>query len=345
MMTMKAVAQRSKGGVEVLEVLDLPKPVPTDNDLLVKVVAVATNPVDGKIRSGAGAHSSTSVDPPKILGYDAAGVVEAVGAKVKSFKAGDEVYFAGRNMNNGANAEYTVVDHRIVALKPKSLNWEEAASMPLVSLTSWEGMAEGASIPIPAENSPNPNAKKSILILGGAGGVGSIATQLAKKVFKIGHVISTASRPETTNWCKRHGADHVINHQNNLSEELSAIGFPQGVHYVFCAIDINKVFDSLVQITRPAGKIIGITGFSGIDVTKMFVKRLTLVSEFMFARINNDEEPELQHEILAKVAHLLDTGVLQHVQNHHFEWSQIKEAQALQDSGKAIGKITLTVKF
>jgi len=264
---------------------------------------------------------------------------------VTKYKVGDEVYFAGINQKNGSNAEFTVIDHRLVALKPKSLNWEEAAAMPLVSLTAWEAMAEGASIPIPEGNGPNPNANKSILIIGGAGGVGSIATQLAKKVFKIGQVIATASRPETVAWCKKQGADHVINHQKNLLEELTAIGLPKGVHYVFCTPDINKNWDAIVPITRAAGKVMGITGFGGVDLSKCFTKRLTVVTEFMFARGIYDEEPELQHEILAKVAAMLDSGVLHHIQFHHYEWSQIKEAQAFQDSGKAIGKITLTVKF
>jgi len=347
-MTMKAVAHRKTGGVEVLEVLDLPKPVPTEHDLLVKVVAVATNPVDGKIRASKGIHgtgASIVVDPPKILGYDCAGVVEVVGANVTKFKPGDEVYFAGRNQANGANAEYTVVDNRIAALKPKSLNWEQAAAMPLCTLTGWEGLIEGAGIPIPPESGPNPNANKSLLIIGGAGGVGSVGIQIAKKVLKIGAVIATASRPETTEWCKKLGADYVINHQKNLAEELVAIGFPKGVHYVYCTTDLNKAWDNIIPITRAAGKIIAITSFSDIDVTKLVAKRLTLVAEFMFARINSDEEPEHQGEILARLAHLIDTRVIHHVQNHHFEWNQIKEAQALQDSGKAIGKITLTVKF
>jgi len=283
---------------------------------------------------------------PRVLGGNFSGVVKAVGKNVTSFKIGDEVYFAGHGFaRNGANAEYTVVEHRIVALKPKSLDWEQAASLPLVTLTAWEGMAEGAGILIPTDNSANPNANKSILILGGAGGVGSIAIQLAKKVFHFGHVIATASRPETVEWCKKQGADHVIDHSKNLEQELASKGFPKGVNYVFCTTDLNKVFDSLIPITKCAGKIIAITGFGGIDMSKVMMKRITVVAELMFSRIINDEEPELQHEILTKVAQLIESKTLHHVQNHHFEWSQIKEAQVLQDSGKAIGKITLTVKF
>jgi len=264
---------------------------------------------------------------------------------VTMFKPGDEVYFAGNIQRNGSNAQYTAIDERIVALKPKSLNWEQAAAMPLVSLTAWEGLIEGASIPIPPENGPNPNAHKSILVIGGAGGVGSIVIQLAKKILKIGTVIATASRPETVEWCKKHGADHVVNHQKNITEELTAIAHPKGVHYVYCCVDINKTWDTVVAAARCTAKIIGITGWAGLDMTKVTPKRLTLTAEYMFARSAHDEEQEIQHQILTRVAHLLDTGVITHIQNHHFEWDQIKQAYEFQDSGKAIGKITLTVKF
>jgi len=137
----------------------------------------------------------------------------------------------------------------------------------------------------------------------------------------------------------------VVNHQKNLAEEVAAIGFPKGVHYVYCCVDINKNWDAIVAVTRCAGKIIGITGWAGLDMTKVPGKRLTVVAELMFARSGYDEEPELQHQILARVGQLLDAGILTHLQNHHYEWHQIKEAQEFQDGGKAIGKITLTVKF
>jgi len=337
---MKVVSRRKDGGPEVLEVMEAPKPVATGQDILVKVIAIATNPVDGKVRTGKVQYVET-----KIVGWDCAGIVESIGEKVTMFKPGDEVYFAGSIVRNGSHAEYTLVDQRIVALKPKTLNWEQAASMPLVTLTAWEGLLEGVRLQIPPANAPNPNEKLSLLVIGGAGGVGSIVTQIAKKILKIGTVIATASRPETVEWCKRQGADFVVNHQNNLVDELTALGFPRGVNIVYCTTEFNKTFETCFACVRTAGNIIGITEFSGIDVSRMPLKRLSLTSVVMFSRYGNDEEPERQHGILEQVGKYLDAGILSHIQNHHFEWNQIREAYELQDSGKAIGKITLTVKF
>jgi len=218
--------------------------------------------------------------------------------------------------------------------------------MPLCTLTAWEGLIEGAGVPVPSSSDPNPNGGKSILILGGAGGVGSICIQIAKAYLKFGTVIATASRPETIDWCKNLGSDHVINHRDDLKKQLDDLGFNKGVHVTYVTTDLNQVWNSVVSITRPCGKIIGITSFSGLEkLEQLQSKRLTLVGEFMFARAMYDEEQEKQHEILKKTAAFLDSGVFKHIQNHHFEWDQVKEAQNLQESGKAMGKITLTVKF
>jgi len=339
---MKAYAQRTKGGPEVLEIIEFPKPIPTGHDLLVKVFATATNPVDGKIRSGSGP-SNAPLDPPKILGWDAAGVVEAVGELVTTYKTGEEVYFAGDVTRQGANAEYTLVDERITGRKPKTLTWEQAASVPLCALTAWEPLVESAGLAVPAEGGPNPNADKTLLVVGGAGGVGSAVIQLAKKVLKIGKVIATASRPETIEWVKRLGADVVINH-NNLKTELANVGITS-VHYAYVTPNLNTVFNAVLEVVRPTGAIIGITGWGGVDTSLIVTKRVTLIPELMFSRAMHNVEMEKQAEILNKYSAWLDAGVLVHTQNHHFEWHQIREAQQLQDSGKAIGKITLTVKF
>jgi len=328
-----------------LGVVELPKPEAKGRDILVKVVAVATNPVDGKVRKGYGAGPATEF-PPKILGWDCAGVVEAVGEAVTTFKAGDEVYFAGSIVRQGCNAEYCLVDERIVALKPVSLNWEQSAAMPLCTLTAWEGLIEGARAPIPSEGNPNPNGDKTILIIGGAGGVGSITIQLAKAFLKFGTVIATASRPETIAWCKNMGADHVINHQQDMKQQIDQLGFPKGIHYIYVTTDLNSVWTSILPLTRVCGRIIGITSFSGLtNLDQLQSKRISLTGEMMFARARDEEEPELQSQILAITAKLLDSGAFRHIQNHHFEWNQLKDAQLLQDSGKAIGKITMTVKF
>jgi len=349
---MKAWAHRTPGGVNVLEVVEMPKPVATGRDILVKVVAVATNPVDGKARKGfgpQGAPGQVQYDPPKILGWDCAGIVESVGETATMFKPGDEVYFAGSIVRQGCNAEFCLVDERIVALRPKTLTWEQSAAMPLCTLTAWEGLIEGAGIPIPSESNPNPNGNKTILILGGAGGVGSVCIQLAKAYLKFGTVIATASRPITSNWCKGLGADHVINHEVPLYPQIvDDLGFTKGIHYIYVTPDLNKVLKQVLSITRVCGKIIGITGFSGLtDLEQLQSKRISLIGELMFARARDDEEPELQHQILATTAKLLDSGVLRHVKNEqlHFDWKELPKAQSLQDSGKAYGKITLTVKF
>jgi len=342
-MTMKAYAQITKDGQDnVLELLELYKPTATGNDLLVKVKAVATNPVD--LKNYQPRYRRGHVELPNIVGFDASGIVEAVGERVSTFKVGDEVYFAGDVSRQGANAEYTLVDERITGRKPKSLNWEQAASVPLCTLTAWEPLVENAGICIPKEGERNLNENKSILIIGGAGGVGSILIQIAKKILKFGKVIATASRPETVEWCKRLGADAVINH-TNLKADLANIGFNNGVNYVYVTPTLNNNLESAVEAVRPTGTIIGITGLPGTDIAKLRDKRLTLIVTFMFSRALNNDEPEKQGEILNMIGELIDKGVIVHTQNHHFEWNQLREAQKFQESGKAIGKITLTVKF
>jgi len=342
---MKAYAQRLKGGPEVIEVMEFPKPVALGRDLLVKVIAVATNPVDIKLRTGKGLGPTdpSPYDPPKIVGYDAAGIVESVGERVKLFKAGDEVYFSGDGSRQGANAEYVLVDECIVARKPKTLTWEQAASVPLCSLTAWEALVEGAKIHAPAEGEPNPNQNITLLVIGGAGGVGSEVIQLAKRVLKIGKVIATASRPESTEWCKRLGADLVVNHEN-LKTQLTNAGVDT-IDYVFVTTWFHSVFPTVVDVVKPTGTIIGIIGFGEEDLIECFRKSVTIIPEYMFARPFFKIEMEKLGEILNKYAAMLDMGVLRHTQNHHFEWHQLKEAHRLQESGKAIGKITLTVNF
>jgi len=339
---MKAYAQITKDGHEQLELLELYKPTPTGHDLLVKVIAVATNPVDGK--NYGPLFRRSKLETPNIVGYDAAGIVEAVGERVTNFKVGDEVYFAGDVSRQGANAEYTLVDERITGRKPKSLNWEQAASVPLCVFTAWEPLVENAGLCVPIEGERNLNEDKSILIIGGAGGVGSSVIQIAKKILKFGKVIATASRPETVEWCKRLGADVVIDH-TNLKANLSQVGFKNGVNFVYVTPSLDKSWESAVEAVKPTGTLITITGFSGVDVNKIRWKRITLITVFMFSRALYEEEPEKQGEILNKFGEWIDKGVFVHTQNHHFEWDQLLEAQKFQTSGKAIGKITLTVKF
>eukprot|EP01127_Copromyxa_protea_P000492 TRINITY_DN10408_c0_g1_i1.p1 TRINITY_DN10408_c0_g1~~TRINITY_DN10408_c0_g1_i1.p1 ORF type:complete len:352 (-),score=81.61 TRINITY_DN10408_c0_g1_i1:50-1069(-) len=333
---MKAWAITEYGPSSNLKLVDLPKPVPRDRDLLVKVVAVATNPIDYKKRSNWGNLDPTGKPTgPAIQGWDGAGVVEAVGSKVQKFKVGDEVFFAGDISRQGCHAEYVAIDERIVGKKPSSLSFEDAAAFPLTSLTVWEGLTDGFGLdpknPVTAEG-------KSVLFIGGAGGVGSIGIQLAKKVFKIPTVIATASRPETIEYCKKMGADHVINH-TNIKAQLEALGI-NGVNFVYDCVDANTHWQEVVDVTLPLGKIVVITGLNDLDVLALWFKRITLFPEIMFSRplYLGDSDDYTQNEILNEVSKFLDAGVLQTTKGSTFEWSKLPEAHDSQESGKCIGK-------
>jgi zinc-binding alcohol dehydrogenase family protein len=329
---------------EVLHVVEVPKPQPGPRDLLVRVVAVATNPVDVKQITNYSGNAALS--EPLIPGWDASGVVEAVGSQVTLFKPGDEVYFAGVINRPGSFAEYTAVDERVVALKPSSLSHEDAAALPLTALTAWEVLAEGFHIPIPADvGDDTVNQNKTLLVLGGAGGVGSIALQIAKHVLKIGRIIGSASRPETVAWCKSHGADETINHHNPLDHELGKLGL-KGVDYIFNTSEPDPVIDQLIQLVNPLGRIGHILAIKKPLITApLFRKRASLVWEMMFARGLFNAEPEKQGAILKRVAELVDAKVLHTTANIRFAWDKLPQALALQDSGKATGKIVLTVAF
>src|SRR5882757_1225080 len=220
--------------VESLVDLEVEKPAPAGRDLLVAVKAVSVNPVDTKVRKRADPKGG----PPKILGYDAAGVVEAAGPKAKLFKTGDEVFYAGSILRSGTNAEFHLVDERIVGGKPKTLDFTEAAALPLTSITAWEMLFDRLTV-------PRDNAERALLIVGGAGGVGSIAIQLARKLTKL-TVIATASRPDTVAWCKELGAHHVIDHSKPMAPQLEAIGH-RFVDYVFGINASDQHYATLVE--------------------------------------------------------------------------------------------------
>ena len=259
MSDMKAIGFTSYGDAEVLKELSVPKPVPGDEDVLVRVKATATNPVDCKIRSnwGKGASEVPQEKSPFICGYDGAGVVEAVGKNVTKFKEGDEVYFAGVMSRQGSNADYTLLDERVVALKPKNVSFAEAAGFPLTGLTAIEGLVESLHVRLRENETKDDddNGEKVLLVIGGAGGVGSMVIQLAKQWLRPLRVVATASRPETVEWCKKLGADDVINHKNNLKEELEKIGV-KGVDYVFNTASTEQWFEQIVDIANPLARIV-----------------------------------------------------------------------------------------
>ncbi|MCX2495415.1 zinc-binding alcohol dehydrogenase family protein [Pedobacter sp. PF22-3] len=314
---------------------ETPVPHPKGRDLLVKIKAISVNPVDFKIRQNSA--KDTLLETPKVIGWDAVGTVEAVGEDVSLFKTGDEVYYAGDLTRSGSNAEYQLIDERIVGLKPKKLNDAEAAAMPLTALTAWESLYDRIRI------SEQKDKGKSILIIGGAGGVGSIAIQLAKKISGL-KVIATASRPETKDWCKAMGADVVVDHKN-LVEEVRAAGFKE-VDFILDFVDLNSYWDDLVELIKPQGHIVSITGSATpIALNKLKNKSVTFSWELMYTRsMYQTDDIEQQHHILNEVAKLLDNGTLKTTLNQTlkgFTVENLKEAHRLLESGKTIGKVVI----
>ncbi|MFC6100513.1 zinc-binding alcohol dehydrogenase family protein [Olivibacter domesticus] len=310
------------------------KPIPAGRDLLVKIAAVSVNPVDFKIRQNSA--KDMVLASPKIIGWDAVGVVEAVGEEVSLFKIGDEVYYAGDITRSGSDAEYQLIDERIVGEKPKPLSIEEAAAMPLTVLTAWEIMFDRLRI-------NEKDRGKSILIIGGAGGVGSIAIQIAKKVAGL-TVITTASRPESVAWCEQQGADYVVNHKDLLNEIRKA-GF-RYVDFILDFVDTNLYWDSMVELIKPQGHIASITGSSTpVMLNKLKNKSASFSWELMYTRstFQTDDLIE-QHYILNKVAELLGDGTLKTTLKETlsgFTVDNFKRAHQQLESGKTIGKIVI----
>lgn len=314
---------------------ETPKPIPGSRDLFVKISAISVNPVDFKIRQiGA---KDTVLDTPKIIGWDAVGIVEAIGENVTLFNIGDEVYYAGDITKQGSNAEYQIIDERIVGKKPKSLSIEEAAAIPLTALTAWETLFDRIRI------SPEKDKGKTILIIGGAGGVGSIAIQLAKKIAGL-TVIATASRPETIEWCKKQGADFVVDHKNLISSVREA-GF-ENVDFILDFVNTNFYWDTMVELIKPQGRIASITGSSDlVALNKLKTKSISFSWESMFTRSTFQTiDMEEQGIILNKVADLLDDGTLKSTLNETLiglTADNLKHAHQLLESGKTIGKIAI----
>ncbi|MBB3836340.1 NADPH2:quinone reductase [Runella defluvii] len=308
------------------------KPQPSGHELLVKISAISVNPVDFKIRQNSA--KGTVLDTPKIIGWDAAGVVEAVGENVSLFSVGDKVYYAGDITKPGSNSEYQLIDERIVGKQPSTLADEAAAAMPLTVLTAWEIFFD--RMRLSAERDQN----KTLLIIGGAGGVGSIAIQIAKKVLGL-KVIATASRPETIEWCQKMGADVVVNHRN-LVEEVRGAGF-QFVDFIVDFVDNNGYWDAMAELIKPQGHIASITGSAvPVALNKLKSKSVSFSWEFMYTRSTYQTDDMIeQHHILNRVAQLLDEGVLFHTHTHTLHGlsaETLKQAHAQLESGTTIGK-------
>lgn len=314
---------------------EIEKPIPSGHDLLVKIAAISVNPVDFKIRTSAA--KDTALETPKIIGWDAVGVVEAIGDKASIFKVGDEVYYAGDLTRSGSNAEFQLVDERIVGHKPKNLSIAEAAAIPLTGLTAYESLFDRIKV------NPETDKGKTVLILAGAGGVGSIAIQLAKKIGNL-TVIATASRPDSIQWCKDLGADYVVNHYN-LKEELEQIGHSQ-VNYILDFVDLEGYWETVAEIIKPQGHIVSITASSKpLNLNILKSKSVTFSWELMYTRsMFTTDDIIRQHEILSHIADLLDAGTLQSTLTttlKGFTVENLKEAHKMQESGKTIGKTVI----
>ena len=332
---MKAIGYTQRGPISAQTAVvefetDTPQPGP--NDLLVEVRGISVNPVDVKVR----ANRQPPDGEPRILGFDAAGVVKEVGAATTRFKPGDEVFYAGDFTRPGTNAEFHVVDERIVGRKPSSRGFAEAAAMPLTSITAWEILFDSFAL------AEGDGAGESLLVIGGAGGVGSILVQLAKKLTGL-TVIATASRPDTRAWVEKMGADHVVNHRNALDEEMRALGIAP--RYVAALTHTDRHFASIVELIKPRGHIAMIDDPQALDIAAIKLKALSFSWEFMFARsMFQTEDMEAQHELLNRVADLLDEGTLIATVNRHggeMGVASLRSALELQESGEAIGKTVL----
>lgn len=317
-----------------LQDIELPAPDVGPRDLLVEVRAISVNPVDTKIRQNVQPEGGVA----KVLGWDVAGVVKAVGAEVTLFKAGDKVFYAGSIARAGGNSELHAVDERIVGHMPQTLGFAEAAALPLTAITAWELLFDRLQV-----EEGNNDAGQSLLIVGAAGGVGSILTQLAAQLTGL-KVIGTASRPQTQAWVKDLGADLVIDHSQPLSEALKHSGHAQVTH-VASLTQTDLHLDQLVEALAPQGKFALIDDPKALDVTKLKRKSLSLHWEFMYTRsLFETADMIQQHHLLNRVATLIDAGTLKTTVGEHFgtiNAENLRRAHALLESGKAKGKIVL----
>jgi len=313
--------------------IELPAPKPGPRDLLVEVRAVSVNPVDTKVRAG----RSGTADAPVVLGWDAAGVVKEIGAEVSLFKPGDEVFYAGDLTRPGTNAERHAVDERIVGKKPKSIGFAEAAALPLTAITAWEMIFDRMHIPRGGGDGD------AFLIMAGAGGVGSIATQIARKLTKL-TVIASASRPETVDFAKAQGAHFVVDHTKPLADQFKAQNIP-APRYIFSTSATGRDLPQFIEIVKPQGIIGAIDDDKDLNVAPLKGKALSFVWEMMFARsLHQTDDMIEQHRLLNEVSELVDAGVLKTTLNERVQGINARNLIAVHtkiESGRTIGKIVL----
>lgn len=347
---MKAIgylAPKSINQDDALIDITLPMPQATGRDLLVKVHAISVNPVDVKIR----ANMAPEAGQHKVIGWDAVGEVVAIGEQTSLFKVGDQVWYAGDLTRSGSNAEFQLVDERIVGKKPSSLSNEQAAAMPLTAITAWEllfdrlGFVPQLASELNEKSTKNATTKPArLLIIGAAGGVGSILTQLATKLTNA-TVIGTASREKSQQWVKELGAHHVINHHQALLPQLQALGIDNVTH-VISLTHTDQHFDQLVEALAPQGKLALIDDpQTPLDIMKLKLKSISLHWEMMFTRsMFQTDDMQKQHELLNTVASLIDAGTIKTTMGENYgtiNAANLKRAHAHLETNQAVGKIVL----
>lgn len=314
--------------------LELPEPEPTGRDLLIRVEAVSVNPVDTKVRAPGKPPRTT----PLVLGWDAAGVVDAVGSNASLFKPGDQVFYAGDITRPGSNSQYQLVDERIVGRRPRSVTVEEAAAFPLVSITAYEALFDRLGIEVEGRSDA-----RSLLIIAGAGGVGSMAIQLAKIAGLT--VLATASRPESVAWVKQLGADDVLDHRQPLRPQLEAAG-RKTVDFIFNCADTDRYWDVMAEAIAPQGKICTIVENTGpLNQQLMKLKSVTHVWELMFTR-SKYQTPDMieQHKTLGRISGWIDRGTLKGIARETLapiNAENLRKAHAKLESGTMIGKLVV----
>jgi zinc-binding alcohol dehydrogenase family protein len=334
---MKAIAYRQSLPITDAEALldvGLPAPQAGGRDLLVEIRAISVNPVDVKVRTGvAPAHGEM-----RVLGWDAAGVVKAVGPDVTLFKPGDEVWYAGDRTRPGTNSELHLVDERIVGHKPRMLDFARAAALPLTSITAWELLFERLEV-----SRDKSLSGKSLLVIGAAGGVGSVLVQLARQLTGL-TIIATASRPDTAEWVRQLGAHHVIDHSQPLNEEIARLGIPP-VNYVASLNQTDRHWNAIAELVAPQGKVALIDDPDAINVNLLKRKSVSLHWESMFTRsLFQTDDMQKQHQLLNDMAQLVDSGVIKTTLAERFgkiNAANLKRAHALLESNRSKGKIVL----
>jgi NADPH2:quinone reductase len=334
---MKAVGYTTSRAIENPEALvdfEAARPEPQGRDIRVAVKAVSVNPVDTKVRKRAAPPEGET----KILGFDAAGLVDAVGSDVTLFKPGDEVFYAGSIQRQGTNSEYHLVDERIVGRKPKTLSFTQAAALPLTSITAWELLFD--RLGVQPGKSVDP---RTLLIIGGAGGVGSILIQLARRLTGL-TVVATASRPESQKWCLELGAHAVVDHAKAIKQQTEQLKFPP-VALIASLTNTDQHYKALAELIAPQGKFGLIDDPPEFNVAVFKGKAVSIHWESMFTR-SSFQTPDMiaQHHLLNDVADLVDNGVLRTTLDQTFgtiNAANLRRAHALIESGKSRGKIVL----